>query len=561
MKTNDPNYPSILDLKLDKLPLTFWIDTPNNLIKKYGLKEVTSHNIYESGSKKFNKDGLFSEEIFGNITDTKRYITMAYINLRTEILQPSIYDTIIKMKRIYKNIISGKVTAKFDKANNDFVICKEDDPDGGSGYSFFIKNFQLKKINPKDYPSLKKQNKMDLLIKYRDDWFTDKLIVMPAGIRDIKEEGGRISQEDINKIYLTILSLSNSFSNKSTDPIYDSIRFNMQEKVYSIYKYIVGLIEKKYGWFQRKYALRRITFGTRNVSSAPLTGGESPNDETIIKYDEAGIPLYQALKTVQPHIIYYLKSVIFSSTFSIDSNKAYLINDKTGALEYVDISLKEIEKFVKYDGLEKIINKFKYADFRNSPISVLGKDGKKYYFSKVYEKSDKKIYIYRTKTELMSYLKIEDESLIDKEKIRYLTWTELLYIVAYKATNDKYAFITRYPAIEDGSIFPAKIQILTTSPSRQIDIVFFNNEIHFPRYPITGEKYIDTFAVHVSRLGALGMDFDGDTGSVTSLMSDDANEELEKYNNSLLSIVDDTFNLKTSGDSENAEYTLYNLTI
>jgi len=557
----DIDYQSILDIKLDKEPVVLKLLDPDYLIKKYGLKEITSFNIFESGTRKFDKNGLFSEEIFGNVIDTKRYTTMAYINLKTDIYQPIIYDIIIKMKKIYQKILEGKLFVKFDKSENDFVICDDDDPDGGTGYSFFVNNFNRKKISPNDYNSLKRKNEMELLLKYKDNWFIDKLIVLPAGIRDIKEENGVISQESVNKLYLSLLSLANSFMKKSNDPIYDSIKFNIQSKVYAIYQYIKNLLSGKYGWVQRKYALRRIALGTRNVSSAPLIGGTDPNDETILKYDEVGIPLYEVLKMVQHHIIFYLKNIIFSNTFSIDSNKAYLINNK-GNLQYVNIPLKEIEKFVKYEGLEKMINKFKYEEFRNSPVYAEDKDGNKYYFAKIY-KDKNKVYIYRSQTNLMEYLGIDDPKLIDKNKESYLTWTELFYIIAYISTtmNEKYAFITRYPAIEDGSIFPAKIQVLSTNPSLQAEIVFLSEtSLKVPRYPIPGEKYIDTFSVHVSRLAGLGMDFDGDTGSATALMTEDANEELKNFNNSLLSIIDDNFNLKISGDSENAEYTLFNLT-
>jgi len=559
MENDKFQLPSLIDVNIDKTPLSLAILDPEAYIKQHGIKQVTSHNIYESGSSRFNSKGLFSEDIFGKITDIKRYITMGYIDLKTDIFQPPIYDIIIKLKRIYENILSGKLIVKFSKSDNDFILADENDPDAGTGYAFFVENFKKIKLDPKTYSSLKKQNKIKVLIKYQDKWFCDKLIVLPAGIRDIKEEGGRISQEDINKIYLTILSLSNSFNVKSNDPIYDPIRYNIQNKVYDIFNYIKGIVKDKSGWLQSKYSARKIVLGTRNVVSAPLTGGNSPNDETYIKYDEAGVPLFETLKAFQLNIIHYLKYSFFSDIFSVDSNKAYLIDPKTDKLKYVDVSLKEIEKFTKSDQLEKLINKFRYESFRNSPIVVYGKDKNPYYYYKVYDNDDQ-IYIYRTNDELMSYLHTNDPKAINKDKIHYITWAEFFYIVAYRATIDKFVLITRYPAIENGSIFPAKEHLITTSPSRVVDVTFFKNVIHLPHYPIIGNPYIDTIEVHVSRLAGLGMDFDGDTASLTGLMSDESIEENENFVNSKLSLIDDQFDLIISGDSENVNYTLANLT-
>ena len=57
--------------------------------------------------------------------------------------------------------------------------------------------------------------------------------------------------------------------------------------------------------------------------------------------------------------------------------------------------------------------------------------------------------------------------------------------------------------------------------------------IQLPEYPILGVKFIDSIQVHASMEPGLTADHDGDTGSLNMILSDEANEEVEKYDNSI----------------------------
>lgn len=86
---------------------------------------------------------------------------------------------------------------------------------------------------------------------YKDRLFITKMLVLPAGVRDVKVTNGRASSDEINKIYLALLSLAKSLPESGTDdPMYDVIRYQMQQKVMLIYEYIRALMKDKHGFAQ-----------------------------------------------------------------------------------------------------------------------------------------------------------------------------------------------------------------------------------------------------------------------------------------------------------------------
>lgn len=105
----------------------------------------------------------------------------------------------------------------------------------------------------------------------------NKMLVSPAGIRDAKEIGGRISIEEINKKYSSLLRTTDSIKTAKENPVieqfYDGIKYNAQLKVYEIYAYYKNFYEGKKGFGQGQYAHRALVYGTRNViTSSQLLG-------------------------------------------------------------------------------------------------------------------------------------------------------------------------------------------------------------------------------------------------------------------------------------------------
>lgn len=145
---------------------------------------------------------------------------------------------------------------------------------------------------------------------YKDRLFITKMLVLPAGVRDVKVTNGRASSDEINKIYLALLSLAKSLPESGTDdPMYDVIRYQMQQKVMLIYEYIRALMKDKHGFAQGKYTARAVVYANRNVITAALTTKvTSANSPAIFSMDESEIPLYQAMKGAVPLVVYHLKT-------------------------------------------------------------------------------------------------------------------------------------------------------------------------------------------------------------------------------------------------------------
>lgn len=132
-------------------PGNMWIANINDLIKRKRIKQVTSLFLKEPSSNKFHTDGLFSEEIFGQLASPNRLITFGYIDLKTNILHPHYYKSLIEVNRLYEGIMSGKEEVVFDTEKNDFIKLsnvKQILPTHivGTGYAFFLEHLDKIKL-------------------------------------------------------------------------------------------------------------------------------------------------------------------------------------------------------------------------------------------------------------------------------------------------------------------------------------------------------------------------------------------------------------------------------
>jgi hypothetical protein len=160
------------------------------------------------------------------------------------------------------------------------------------------------------------------------------------------------------------------------------------------------------------------------------------------------------------------------------------------------------------------------------------------------------------------YAYYQTKYLFDEKKLRPITNIELLYIATYAAAKNKHMLITRYPVTGPESIYPSKMHIITTTKSRSVSFRGYHNEnkvVKLPEYPIMGEKSIDSMVPHTNKLGGLNGDFDGDTCSGNSVLSTEANEEIDNHLNSLKSIILPSGKLDVSFESL-SELVFYNLT-
>lgn len=384
---------------MNKSPFNVKILEPNSYISARNCLPVTSFNMYESSTTSFHPDGLFSEVIFGQVGSNNRLIRRGYIDLRTEIITPHLFKQIVSLRKsLYMGIMKGDTYAVFDKSIKDFVKVESTDPNANTGYDFFMKNIQKVEFQYTD--SVQRANKIKLIDKYRDQLFIDKYIVIPAGLRDVRMKNGRPSSEEINKIYLGLLSLTNALpDNHTVDPVFDPIRLQIQMKVVEIYDYIDNLMSGKHGFAQGKYAARDVVYSNRNViTAAVMNNADTADSKRAFSIDEVEVPLFQAMKGATPLVVHSLITNFFAQYITTENNSVYLINPKTYETELCELDDETHRNFTTVEGIEKIINNFRNQEFHFKPVSLktVNENGKfEYkYFALVYDTGDS-VYLVR----------------------------------------------------------------------------------------------------------------------------------------------------------------------
>ena len=75
-------------MRLNLLDINKYIQTKN-------VKEVKSTAIFAPGGTNFDPNGRWSEEIFGRVGSKERKERFGYIDLRTKIINPTVYSIIL----------------------------------------------------------------------------------------------------------------------------------------------------------------------------------------------------------------------------------------------------------------------------------------------------------------------------------------------------------------------------------------------------------------------------------------------------------------------------------
>ena len=530
----------------------------NKKIRDQQLKEVTSTFVRAPSSTSFHPNGLFSEEIFGEIASPNRLTTFGYIDLKCKVFHPGIFRNLLTLKAVYADIISGKAYAKFNKEIGDFEIVDMNEDGANTGYSFFLEYFD--KIEFNTSPSLYRKDKLAIMEKYKDLLFVDKWLVIPAGIRDIREEDGIRKTDDINSLYSSLINYAKALPpGGNPSALFDGVRYSIQKKLVDIDEYITNILSGKTGFLQGKYGRRNLALGTRNVISPAKMAATSTDSVQFIKANETMIPLFQAAKGFQPLVVFQLKNLFFNRVLSPASDQISLIDTKTYALDYHPISEEEKDKFMSSDGLKAMINLYRDTEFRSLPVTARDEDGKPYYMFLVYDDGDV-VYHYRNTSEFQEWYEKNGHK-FHPDQQRPLTYIEMLYVATYAATIDKHVTITRYPVLEVGSTYPSKVHLASTDKSRVVICKqpFAEVDIQLPHYPIVGRRSIDSTQLHPSRLKGLGADFDGDTVSVNSILSKEANEECAEYLNTIRNTIGANGRLAYGWSTDLVTLTFFNL--
>jgi len=487
-------------------PLNLRIMNVDKFIKDNNLGEVTSSFVHEPSSSAFDRCGLFSEEIFGPIASQMRLIKMGYINLNCKVFHPVIFQNLQALKRFYVEIMSGRSYAKWDATEKDFIHASEDDPEAKTGYTFFLRHFN--QIELAKNASLRRNDKIDVILNNKDNLFIDKFIVAPAGIRDMNEEDGRMEKDSINTLYVALMERAKAMpAGSNLDSIYDSVHYSIQRKVLEVYEYLLNFVSGKRGFFEAKLGARAVAQGTRNVITSTSLECESPDSPQYHKLDEVKIPLYQAAKGFQSLVTYWIKSTFYGLIIQDGADQIPLINPDTKRLEYVQIDDKDRDALLTAEGILKTIDRFRDPEYRWKPVGATA-NGKRYLLYMVYEDGNE-ISIFRNIEEFKMIYKNANGKDVDDTKIRPLTYAEMIYIATFKASYGKSGTITRYPVTGPESIFVAKTHLMSTIPGRIVKLITSTEAhsfIELPEYPVIGKGFADAVMFFPSVRAGLGAD-------------------------------------------------------
>lgn len=493
-------------------PMRIELFFPNKKYVQY-MSEVTNVNLFTNMGREIDEGGLYSQRIFGVVGSELRMNAWAYIDLNIEILHPRIYYYITKLGTKYDKILSGKMYAKFDKKEKDFI--PSDIKDGETGFYFFMK--YIKELRFKDTGSKTRKDMFDTIYKYLQSGtiMNDKLMVLPAGLRDFQiDSNGKLVEDEVNDLYRSVFNSAVLLKNISNIEHADSFRYNLQKKVHELYLHYMKLNDGKRAFIQGSWASRAVEFRSRTVITGTPIRIDDLDEVDVDLIDVCDVGLKQYTKAIDPITKHYITKYFISNVFQEGVNTASLIS-KDFKKRKINITLKMQESWTTNKGLDKLMNTIMESSVNNEPI-MLGD----YYFAVIVDKG-KEIDYY------------DDIAMIpeeDRKYIRPITYGEMFYVSIYEQVKKLPGFIVRYPVTEQGSVVPVKVSVHTTSNTRTVKFNFksIGKSITIERYPSQEDEWINGMNIPHFRLSGLGADRDGDQMSLTVALMGESIEEINK---------------------------------
>lgn len=485
------------------------------------IRPVRVHDVFAASSRNFHQDGLFSIETFGKVGEERRNRLFSYIDMHVSVFHPVVFKTLCDLKGLYGEIMSGRGYAIFNTETKDFE--RSDPINGKTGYNFFLTHFPDLTFEAR--PSAKREFSIKLINKYRNNCLLDKLVVMPAGLRDyVIDANGKPSQDEINGLYLKVLSIAGPIEGinpKLNAEYLDSARFSLQIAIMEIYDYIKNLLEGKSKLILGKWAARNISDSTRNVITSYIPDTSELHSPKTVSANQSVVGLYQYLRMIMPLAVKHVRDTFITDVFVGPNAPAMLVNKKTLTKEPVHVDSEYFDEWTTYEGLEKVFARFSEENLRHEPLEVKG-----YYLGLIYDDG-------------AHYRFLQDVNEVpegfDRKNVRPITYAELLYLSVYKDAAQIPCLVTRYPVTGYGSIYPSYVYLKTTVKStirKELgnDWGVTGNICY--EFPVQGVSFYNSLSPHATHLLRLTADFDGDTMSATAVWSEESKAEIKKTLNS-----------------------------
>ena len=316
-------------------------------------------------------------------------------------------------------------------------------------------------------------------------------------MRDIELDAkGRPTQDEINTLYAKMIGSVNTIRNNSIKESnysqFDPYRYRVQLIAMDIFYYIKNLLDGKKGFIQSKWASRGIMDGTRNVLTSLPTTVKDLKDPNKISFNDTTVGLYQFAKSILPLAIHEITKYFVVGVANPLNNNVKVIDSKTMKTTFKTANTKDKDYWTTTVGLNSILNKLKQDVIKND-YAKLGED-----YIALVEDRGKEIYVVKDTNNIPNGVNVN--------KLRPITYGELIYISVAKVSKDVKATVTRYPVINLGSIYPSGVYLKTTANGRSVKVYLDNETLELPEYPVLGEKYLQGTSSNTSRLARMGGD-------------------------------------------------------
>ena len=509
------------------------------------LDECTSGVLFQRGGVPHPR-GLVSNEIFG-ITVQSRKETFAYIDLHGRFFHPHVYKVVRSVFRNIDKIISGD---ELYRINEDGILVLDRD-NGDTGIDFIYNNWEKitwkKSGQEEDDGTVGMRNeRMGFLnLVPKDEAFLTKIPVIPVFYRDIKTgaKGGKTG--DINNYYANLIRLSTLMQNREMFGFqFGTTTYNIQQIIVSIYDLFKQKLHKKNGMIRKYLMGKTVDNAVRTVITAPTYHSERPTD-MMVDFYHCAIPISQVCALAYSFMMAWIKGFIDREIVQ-NSLEKIVYNPNNDKIEKT-VRLKDPAAYFNERWIETMMDAYirdPSSRFNKIEIPVTG--------------TSKKYYLHLTGKRLGN--KAELSSVM----YRPMTVTDLLYIAATEVTKDKMAMVTRYPILDEFSIFCNYIRVNSTT---RTEPVMVNGRV-YKWYPVIefdtprirmASLFIDSLQFSNSYLAGLDGDYDGDQCTVKILYSLEANEEIKKYIHGVGNFVNATGKMIRVVESE-AIQTFYTMT-
>jgi len=471
----------------------------NAMIKTNDLQEVKNTISFHPDGLP-TEDGLFSFELFGKPASPERKKRFAYVDLKTDFIHPIVFRNLIALQKNLGDLIFER--KKFIIDGRKRLV---PDEGGRTGIAFLKSvwgNFIPGAKDSDEGSSTRKERIKFIKLVPKNEVFLNKWIVIPAFYRDINfqsDDRRRISKDDVNDTYVKLIGLSKAIDQgNSLELTGGVVRNAIQTTLNQLYDYFKEKMSSKSGIIKDKLMAKTVDYSVRSVITS--TTYDAPDYDSVkIKMHEIGVPIGQLCVLFYPFLVREMNIRLTEVISSKDKIEFELAEDA------------DAEFFPKE--IERIISSFiKSPEFRLTDVTLKGK-GKK-----------------RIPLPL---------GLFTKSLKRNVKWVDLIYTYLYKfILPGKHIIVTRYPADNYQNLIIARPVILTTT--RTIRVKMSTDMYHTYPDSETGNGFHDAVVLPNQYLKTMNADFDGDTVSIRSIFSNEANKELEGIINKKINLLDAT---------------------